>query len=482
MNDPWDAGTEPVPRSEDGHEASSPRRRWARWAKYGILLGAILAPAIAAWRYGDRWFPPPVPEIDLADATPQVAQGIEAAREAVVKHPRSGQAWGRLGMILQAHEYPAEAAECYRQAAVLQPEEFRWPYLLGSLLEGTDKEAASAAYRQAIAIQPQIAQLRVKLAGVLMELGQPDAAEPQLRRALELAPNHALARFLFARLLFQRQSYQQCLQQLEPLNDESPPRRAVVELLAQVYFRLGDREKAEAESGRLPGLAQGPDYWPDPYQQEMVSLRRDSRWLAYQAKLLLERGEVQATIDLLTGLVAEQPDDRTLREQLARAYIALNRLDLAAEVLDEGIRRIPDSFEMRRLRGAVHIVQNQWQQAAERFREAIAIEPDDAASHQDLGVCLLRLGAAEDALDELRQAVRYKPDLIEARIEMARLLLRQGQRAEAERELQTVLKLSPGNPTALGLLEAATGQEQESPPSPPEAAAPGTRDQTETVP
>ncbi len=464
MNHTTDPAPAPAPADQNSAQKTSNGRRRAPLGKYVIVLAAMLAVAVLAWRYADRMFPPRVPEIDLNDATPRVAEGIQEVRDAVVQHPRSAEAWGRLGMMLQAHEYPAKAMECYRQAARLQPDEFRWPYLLGSLLEGTEKEEAIAAYRQAIEIQPEIAQLRVKLADTLIQVGQSEVAEPELRRALELAPAHPFARFLSARLLFQSQAYQECLQLLGPLAQEPPPRRGVVELLTQVYSRLGEQEKAKAESERLQALPQSPDYWPDPYLEELSTLRRDSRWLAYQAKLLFDRGEAQATIDLLKMLVDEQPDDLMLREQLARAYYTLNRFDLAAGVLDEGIRRNPDAFVMLSLRGAVHMMQDEWKQAAERYQKSVAIKPDDASSHQDLGMCFLQLGDPANAMNEFREAVRYQADLIGARIEIAKLLLNDSKWQDAERELRTVLDLSPENAAAGQLLKAAT---EKTPPASP---------------
>lgn len=465
MNDTTDATPEPASTDQNAAQKTASGRRRAAFGKYVVILAGMLAIAALAWRYCDRMFPPTVPEIDVNDSAPRVAEAIQAARDAVVQHPQSAEAWGRFGMTLQAHEYPAEAMDCYRQAARLQPDEFRWPYLLGSLLEGTDKEKAIAAYRQAIEIQPEIAQLRVKLADTLIQVGQSEAAEPELKRALDLVPTHPFARFLSARLLFQSQAYQECLQQLEPLSQEPPPRRGVVELLTQVYSRLGDQKEAKAENERLRSLPQSPDYWPDPYLEKLSTLRRDSRWLAYQAKLLFDRGEVQSTIDLLRMLVDEQPDDLMLREQLARAYYTLNRFDEAAGVLDEGIRRSPDSFVMLSLRGAVHMMQDEWKQASERYQKAVSIKPDDAASHQDLGMCFLQLGESGKAMNGFREAVRYQADLIESRIEIARLLLNQNKGEEAERELQTVLDLSPENAVARQLLEAAT--EETTPPDGP---------------
>src|SRR5437879_1477428 len=57
--------------------------------------------------------PPPVPEA-LTD--PPARKIVEQKRQAVLAAPKSGTAWGELGMAFDAHEVGAEAMTCYRRA------------------------------------------------------------------------------------------------------------------------------------------------------------------------------------------------------------------------------------------------------------------------------------------------------------------------------------------------------------------------------
>jgi len=61
---------------------------------------------------GGAALPLPAPE----GLEPQVAARIEELAQRVRAAPEAAGAWGELGMLLDAHRFYAEAAECYRRA------------------------------------------------------------------------------------------------------------------------------------------------------------------------------------------------------------------------------------------------------------------------------------------------------------------------------------------------------------------------------
>src|SRR5437899_2943389 len=105
-----------------------PKRHRRRFLA-AFLGGAVLAAGIGSGLWLWRRVPvshPPI--LNLTGAEPVVAEAIEAARTSVAANPRSASAWGRLGMVLHAHDYLAEAARCYAQAEKLDSHDPRWPY------------------------------------------------------------------------------------------------------------------------------------------------------------------------------------------------------------------------------------------------------------------------------------------------------------------------------------------------------------------
>src|ERR1051325_1665145 len=62
------------------------------------------------------------PSVSVASLDRSLASIIETSRQAVVTAPRSGEAWGRLGMALHAAEFYPEARICYARATWLDPQ------------------------------------------------------------------------------------------------------------------------------------------------------------------------------------------------------------------------------------------------------------------------------------------------------------------------------------------------------------------------
>ena len=124
------------------------RRRFRRTPVLAAGAGTALAVAIAAYLW-TRPAPVEPPAVRVAVPDPDVAAAIEQARDAVRKEPRSGRAWGQLGMVLSAHAYMTEAATCYDQAGRLDPTEPRWPYFHALAVRPEDPAAAVPLLRRA---------------------------------------------------------------------------------------------------------------------------------------------------------------------------------------------------------------------------------------------------------------------------------------------------------------------------------------------
>ena len=75
-----------------------------------------------------------VPAPDLTGMEEDVVRLLEEARRAVLEQ-ESATAWGALGAACHAHGLYPEAQQSYRQATALEPDEFRWIYLLAVVRE-----------------------------------------------------------------------------------------------------------------------------------------------------------------------------------------------------------------------------------------------------------------------------------------------------------------------------------------------------------
>ena len=118
-------------RSQPPSSAAPSRPSRRRW----IVAAAFLSIAIALTvHFVRRGAAPQPPVIATAGFEPMIISQVDKAVAEVRAAPRSGLAWGGLGMVLQAHEFTAEARFCFEQAERFDPAEARWPYLLALLL------------------------------------------------------------------------------------------------------------------------------------------------------------------------------------------------------------------------------------------------------------------------------------------------------------------------------------------------------------
>jgi len=146
--------------------------------------------------------------IDLAEAWRQAGQpekGVAYARQATERMPSNWRAWFGLGNMLSAAGDLAHAAEIFRKAANLAPDE---PGIAQALGEAYAKQGnfvqALSAYRAAVAADPDFAEGHNNAGTTLMRMGDPAGAEKELREAVRLRPESSamqvnLAGFLASR-------------------------------------------------------------------------------------------------------------------------------------------------------------------------------------------------------------------------------------------------------------------------------------------
>src|SRR5438132_11491616 len=105
----------PAASPSSGQRGAARGHRRYRFITAGVLGCCMLA----LGALGLAWYRarvPQFPELALEGKDPAIVHAIEQARASVLQSPRSGAAWGQLGMILAAHDFTAEADICFARA------------------------------------------------------------------------------------------------------------------------------------------------------------------------------------------------------------------------------------------------------------------------------------------------------------------------------------------------------------------------------
>ena len=93
----------------------------------------------------------PAPQLpDLSASYPEVAEAVRSRFKIVKVHPDSAGAWGRYGMILDAHEFRDQCVVCYRVASQLDQADVRWRYYLALQLRNASPTQALAVLGETV--------------------------------------------------------------------------------------------------------------------------------------------------------------------------------------------------------------------------------------------------------------------------------------------------------------------------------------------
>ncbi len=431
-----------------------------RIAQRGSRFGLSVCVAFLLYGCGAAVPPRAIPTPDTSIMQPAVRELLDECRSKVVENPESTEDWGRYGMALDAHSMLAEAETCYRQARDLEPEEFRWSYLLGKVLElqGDASQEALSMWRHAASLNPNFAPVFYRLGELEADIGQLDEAIEHLGRSLELEPDLAIAHRSLGQALLQRGELQRGIEHLLRAESISPGDEAVGSSLASALARAGRTEEAEsyARKTRTPGAKL---HLTDPIEFEVVSLGRSSELCFDRGRERLKRGEIQAGIEDLQIVASVRPDDAQVHDLLGRAYYDLHDLPSALEHLQRATD-LDANLATAHFALAQTLVQlKRMDGALEHFRSAVGLEPDNGSYVAALALHLTGIGQLNEAASVFERADRLDT-LRPAQLQTwANVLLRLREFPRAAGLYERVLEAQPQNADAhFALAQALHGK------------------------
>jgi tetratricopeptide (TPR) repeat protein len=402
-----------------------------------VLLGG--AAAVWWWWYWYGAGAPQPPEVDTSNREAEVAAAVAAARAEVRKQRRSGPAWGRLGMVLLAHDYVDQAQVCFTRAEQLDPQNPRWPYLNGRLVQMRNPWEALPWLRRGAERAGRTSAPRLHLAETLLGLGEADEAAAEFRRVLAEEPGQPRALLGLGRIAYQQNDLDAALDQVRPAVESVPDLRSARALLVEIYRRRGDARAEQRELALLPRCRDLD--WPDPYMMEIEEHLVGTPGRLAEARRLRREGRPHEAAEVLQAAVQAAPQSFEVRLLLGRQLAELGDLPGAEAQIEEALRLRPDWFEALGELGMVLQRQKKYREAADRYRRVLALKPDHALAHFNLSHCREKLGDRAGAVESLRAALKCKPELAWAHQVLGRLLAESGQDALAAEHLQNALRL-----------------------------------------
>lgn len=362
----------------------------------------------------------PVNLPDLSSLEQNVREQIVAAQNslaAAAKDPTTsltvlGDGYGQLGQIYQAYSLASSARECYLNANLLTPNDFRWIYLLGKLeqQEGRFEEAINR-FRVARSMRPDYLAVLINLGNISLELNRLEDAKQSFDDALKIDQNNPAAYYGLGQVAMSQRNYSAAVEHFEKTLAHVPAANRVHYSLAMAYRGLGDSTKVKIHLAQ-----QGP-----------VGVR--------------------AADPLFDGLQELVEGERL---HLSRGKVAFDaqRYSEAAIEFRKAVAAKPDSVTARINLGAALTKTGDSKGAVEQFEEAIRIEPARANAHFNLAVLLAGQNNHDDAISHLRAVLRIDSSDLGARLLLGQELVKSNRLDEAAAEFSRVIDADPNNEAA----------------------------------
>lgn len=467
----------PARRKPTDGPASAQARRWPVWVVI-ILVATIIAGGAAAFvsvsgskrvtpnvALTSRW---QVPDPSIRGALAPVATLFSERRGAVLDHPESADAWGRLGMLFDAHDFYDDAVKCYRHARELAPKAFRWAYHLAQVRDrqGAGPDEVAERFRDVIALAPTSPVVAYRFAEALARQGRLDEAQAAYRRALALDENLAVARRGLGQVLMRLGETAEAVEQLERAVGLGAEDKATYAALAQGYTRLGDPTRAHRAADRAQDAVDIATV-DDPHRAEVTALLRSPLETYRKAEHAIDAGDYDRAIEHLRRVIELLPRDPYSRLWLALAYLRIQRYDAAAGPFEEALRlrqylddapiaaRTFDEaiwdYRIEHLGRTTQLGRGPMlEQAVSEFELAAAETPNlvPARGYLTLGNAYLEQGRAGRALDQYRQAAEKDPSYANAHYNCGVLLERLGRYGEATAAYARAVDIDPHHAAA----------------------------------
>ncbi len=454
-----------------------------------LLLVPLLGLTLACGAPPDTPQLTPLPDLDLNAADPAARQQLDEQRDTVEKLVEqladnlagndadlgaTAEAYGDLGRLYLTYDFLDAAEISLRNAQTLEPDDYRWHYLLAYLVMTRGQlEASLPDYARALELRPDFLPAILRLGRVHLALGQTAQAKQWFERALALEPQIAAAHEGLGKVQVADGDLATAVASFERALELEPTATGNHYALAQAYRDLGDLQQARRhleQSGDVAArivdplinplasmalsvqfyLVQGAEALDDQDFAAAVAAYRSALQLdeqnlpAHQGLAVgLERlgdlvGAQQALFDALP--LARDDDGTILRPEAATLYRSLGRLaaldgrdaDAVADYRASLALQPEQPGVLLRLANAL-ARQRQFAEAIEHFDRLVEISPQWApAVWERRGTAWVNLGQRQQAIADFERAIEVTPDDLRLRQLYADALRRLGDAAAAE--------------------------------------------------
>ena len=387
---------------------------------------------------------------------------IKIAQKALIKTPKDATAWGELGNVYFIHGWEVEAAQCYRSAVEIAPDEFRWLYYLGLTTYKVNPQAAAQTLAEAIKLDPRYAPAYIYRAAALRSLGHLAQAKVHLETANELDPQNPYASLWLGELALATQQFETAQNHLQRALKLNPEQSEAHAAMAQVARILGETDAA-TQHAQASRKRTKYTQMHDPLWWDVLKLGVTAQRYAERGNRYLQQGDFKHAVSELEIAISGLDKDphlwlnygiaRMLNKQHSEATAVLeNTLTLIRDT--ESTTRNPAEIADLKVQchynlGLAYYQGGSIEKAIAAYQTAIQLEPNFADAYGGLGIIYWRNGDLDAAIRHCQKAIKIAPENIEFHQNLTQIYWQKGMYDRAAIGYRIILELNPSDEKAL---------------------------------
>jgi len=403
----------------------------------GAVCALLLVASLAACTDYTKGLPA-VPTVQTNGLEPSVVNAVQRARaqfDAVAatrpSREKLAAAYGELAMTYHAQDLVAPAAVAYANAHKLDPDDKRWPYLLGHLENDSSRvPEAIASFEEVIAKHPTDAPTLLTLGQIYLQTGAFDKSQSMYERLKSQPGGQAAALAGLGKVALAKRNYALAVTDLEEALRLAPEAARLRQPLAMAYQGQGDKAKAEEQLKLFHTGGYEPTV-DDPLADALSDKVAASRVLLRRGQRDAKAGRYDLAEKAFRLAVAADPNDAELIANLGISLANLGRIDEAEQRLEEALGKDPSIVVAHLSLGVVYDRKGRDAAAIDEYAKTSALDPDNLSALVYRADALMRTGQAAKAVPLYRDALKKSPGSSRMEMSLAMALVRSGNLAEA---------------------------------------------------
>lgn len=364
--------------------------------------------------------------------------------------------------LLEMKKYDEAEVE-FQKLVQVKEWSFESRLILGKIVFGKgDMIKAEEELKGAVLIDPKSIEARMYLAETLYARKKWMEVNEHAQYAINNEPLMMRAHEILGLAYYQQKLYGKAEKSLMTASSIEPNNPVLYQEIAEVYLAQGDTEAAKLQFKKA--LSVDPNYMharidlgnlaivfnnldeAEEHARKIIEIDPNlSQGHLLKGKILSAKGDKEGAALEFNKAMELDANDPEAPANLANAYIELNQLGAANDILDKAKQRFPRNRDLFILTATVREKQLDIPGAIEALSEADKIDPDFFDARVRKANLHINQKEYMAAALEFAEASRLKPEDMNVRIKRAEALKAAGKNTEAEEALVDAANINPNN-------------------------------------